>query len=212
MNTMGSQPPAAKTTFDIILGVDFTPSCDLAFHEAARLFQNRDDVRLHVIHVIEEGRENTLTGRQKRIEREAQALEAVPQDLREYVQEQARRFRAPRWEAEIGLHVRLGKPAKAIVQLAADLNADMIVIGSHGKKGLAKTLLGSVSENLTRMAPCQVLVVRPRDYAGIERSPEVDPPRPGDRPNTGEFMYNPQYSSRELVAFGGRTSHISGLI
>ncbi len=212
MVSMASEPPMAKTTFDIILGVDFTPSCDLAFQEAARLFQHRDDVRLHVVHVIDEGRENTLTGRNKKIERDAHALEAIPSELRDYVEEQARRFRAPRWEAEVGFYVRLGKPAKAIIQLAADINADMIVVGSHGRKGIAKALLGAVSENLTRMAPCQVLVVRPKDYANIERSASIDPPRPGDRPQTGEFLHQPQYSSRELVTFGGRTSHISGLI
>ncbi|MCB9667270.1 MAG: universal stress protein [Myxococcales bacterium] len=208
---MTSESPP-KATYDIVLGVDFTPSCDLAFQEAARLFQNRDDVLLHVVHVIEEGRESTLTGRQKKIERDARALETVPSELRDYVKEQARRLRAPRWEAEIGLYVRLGKPAKAIVQLAADLQADMIVIGSHGRKGIAKALLGSVSESLIRIAPCQVLVVREQDYQGIERSPSIDPPRPGDRPATGEFLHNPQYSSRELVTFGGRTSHISGLL
>ena len=53
-----------------------------------------------------------------------------------------------------------GDPAIRVVELAEELAADVVVVGSHGK-GLAKRLLlGSTSEQIVREAPCPVLVVR----------------------------------------------------
>lgn len=59
--------------------------------------------------------------------------------------------------------IRLGKPAAEIVRTAKDWAADMIVIGSHGRHGVSRALLGSVAEEVMRHAPCPVLVVRPRE-------------------------------------------------
>jgi len=59
-------------------------------------------------------------------------------------------------------HVRFGKPANGIVQLASDLSADLIVVGTHGRQGLTRFLLGSVSEQLLHLAACPVLVMRPK--------------------------------------------------
>lgn len=54
-----------------------------------------------------------------------------------------------------------GRPDEAIVQAAIDVGADLIVVGSHGRTGLAKLLLGSVSERVIGLATCPVLVVKP---------------------------------------------------
>jgi nucleotide-binding universal stress UspA family protein len=53
-----------------------------------------------------------------------------------------------------------GKPASEIVKSAKEWPADMIVIGSHGRSGLERVLLGSVAESVLRHAPCSVLVIR----------------------------------------------------
>jgi nucleotide-binding universal stress UspA family protein len=47
-----------------------------------------------------------------------------------------------------------------ILDAAVDWKADLIVVGSHGEKGLRKFLLGSVSDSLARHAPCSVFIVR----------------------------------------------------
>ena len=47
--------------------------------------------------------------------------------------------------------------------MALDEKADMIVVGTHGRSGLPRMLLGSVAERIIRSAPCPVLSVRPRD-------------------------------------------------
>lgn len=53
-----------------------------------------------------------------------------------------------------------GKPAVEIVKYAKEQKVDLIVIGTQGKKGLERLLLGSVAENVIRSAPCRVLVVK----------------------------------------------------
>ena len=57
--------------------------------------------------------------------------------------------------------VRVGNPAGEVVSAAADLKADLICIGTHGRGGLAHMLLGSVAEKIIRHAPCPILTVRP---------------------------------------------------
>ncbi|MDD1694052.1 MAG: universal stress protein [Methanoregula sp.] len=53
-----------------------------------------------------------------------------------------------------------GKPAAEIVKFAAENKSDLIVIGTQGKRGLERLLLGSVAEQVVRSAPCKVLVVK----------------------------------------------------
>ena len=48
----------------------------------------------------------------------------------------------------------------AILDVAADWQADLIVLGSHGRKGIQRFMLGSVAESVARHAPCSVLIVR----------------------------------------------------
>lgn len=53
-----------------------------------------------------------------------------------------------------------GKPDEEIVKTAGAWKADLIVIGSHGRRGLERMLLGSVAEAVSRHARCPVLIVR----------------------------------------------------
>jgi len=54
----------------------------------------------------------------------------------------------------------MGDPATEIVKAADDENADMIVIGSHGRTGISRFLMGSVAEQVVRRAKCPVLTVK----------------------------------------------------
>jgi len=58
--------------------------------------------------------------------------------------------------------VRGGRAADAILAEAGDWNADLVVVGSHGKGSLERVLIGSVSTAVTARAPCSVEVVRTR--------------------------------------------------
>jgi nucleotide-binding universal stress UspA family protein len=56
--------------------------------------------------------------------------------------------------------VQVGVPFQEIVRIAKEERADMIVMGTHGRTGLNRALLGSVAERVVRLAPCPVLTVR----------------------------------------------------
>ncbi len=60
------------------------------------------------------------------------------------------------WDVEVAT----GNPADAIVRVATERGADLIVMGTHGRTGLQHVLLGSVAEKVVRMARCPVLTVR----------------------------------------------------
>ena len=72
--------------------------------------------------------------------------------------------RKPEGEIHFFVHVRIGKPATELLELAHDIGADLIIIGSHGWRGLDRVLFGSVSEAVVRGAGCPVLVARPKTY------------------------------------------------
>ena len=56
-----------------------------------------------------------------------------------------------------------GRPGKVIVEAAADRGADLIVMGTHGRSGFDRLIMGSVTERVLRSAPCPVVVVRHPD-------------------------------------------------
>lgn len=56
--------------------------------------------------------------------------------------------------------LRSGDAPDVIIQAAREIGADMIVMGTHGRRGLKRALLGSVAESVVRSAPCPVLTVR----------------------------------------------------
>jgi len=66
---------------------------------------------------------------------------------------------------EPGVHAVLGDPVEQILEHARRAPAGLIVMGSHGRKGLSRVLLGSAAEGVVRHAPCPVLVVRTDAHA-----------------------------------------------
>jgi nucleotide-binding universal stress UspA family protein len=56
--------------------------------------------------------------------------------------------------------VPVGDPAMSIAEAAGAWPADLVVVGSHGRDGVGRMMMGSVAEGVTRHAPCPVLVVR----------------------------------------------------
>lgn len=61
---------------------------------------------------------------------------------------------------DVQRHYCEGDPATEIVRFAEKLKADVIVLGTHGRTGLVRLLMGSVAEHVLRHAPCPVLVIR----------------------------------------------------
>jgi nucleotide-binding universal stress UspA family protein len=65
------------------------------------------------------------------------------------------------YDPDIAVEYRLGEgdPGAEIVRLSKDVSADLIVMGTHGRTGLRRLLLGSVAEAVLRRAPCPVLTI-----------------------------------------------------
>ncbi len=94
-----------------------------------------------------------------------QATGITPADLIGEARHEARRLIAgfcrllPSTQAHLEF-IHVGKPAHEIVRTAKEWPADLIVVGSHGRHGFQRALLGSTAEEVTRHAACPVLVVR----------------------------------------------------
>jgi universal stress protein A len=56
--------------------------------------------------------------------------------------------------------IEVGDPRDMIVETARRLGVDLIVMGTHGRRGLSRVVMGSVAEDVIRHAPCPVLTVR----------------------------------------------------
>jgi nucleotide-binding universal stress UspA family protein len=67
----------------------------------------------------------------------------------------------------------LGHVARTILQEAADWNADLLVLGSHGRRGFQKFFLGSVAETVASEAPCSVEIVKQKSVETVEKKPRT---------------------------------------
>ena len=70
----------------------------------------------------------------------------------------------------ITTEVCTGRPGSSIVQCARDRRSDLVIVGSHGRTGIAHLLMGSVAEYVVRHAPCPVLVIRPMAHESRNES------------------------------------------
>ena len=77
-------------------------------------------------------------------------------------------------------------PAVAIAEYAEESQADLIVMGTHGRNGVTHLLMGSVAERVVRIAPCPVLTVRHPEREFVGAPPAAIPPR--WRPATRRWM------------------------
>lgn len=189
-----------ETPLRIVVGIDFTDLGDHALREAVRYARRFDNAEIHPVHVIDAPASKAdLPGTER-------ALAEASEQLRERVVA-AVEERGTVWDQVFSFHTRLGEPAEAIEQVAIDIEADLIVVGTHGRRGLAKMLIGSVAESLVARAHCPVLISRPKQFDGLQKSERPEPPRPGEKLSSGGRVM-----MTERIRIGGRSSHIGGLI
>ena len=79
---------------------------------------------------------------------------------RQYWRDQLEQIRPVDARISVRHVFREGDPAAEIIRHAAESGTDLIVMGTHGRTGLERLLLGSVAEKVMREAPCSVLVVK----------------------------------------------------
>jgi nucleotide-binding universal stress UspA family protein len=161
----------------VVVGYDFSHSGGAALHRAVTLAARAPFHVLHVVCVIDpkeaipsipsyNGIDDMYAARvQAALTAEIQAeLEAtdVPTHVHFFV------------------HARIGVPADEILELARDVGADLIIVGSKELSGLDRILAGSISERIVRDAGCTVEVARPKQYPDVELLPieAIDPSEP----------------------------------
>ncbi|MEI6846816.1 MAG: universal stress protein [Chlorobiaceae bacterium] len=95
---------------------------------------------------------------------EADLEKASLEDLEAILQD----FVREGFKAECG--VEIGNPAEVILDKIDRLNVNLVIMGSHGKKGLSRLIMGSVAETVVRKANCPVLIVKAeeKDFIGDE--------------------------------------------
>lgn len=81
-------------------------------------------------------------------------------EQRQSVQAQLHRMKSPDPAISVEHLLEEGDPATAIVQVAQERQCDLIVMGSQGRTGLRRLLMGSVAEQVVRQAPCPVVTVK----------------------------------------------------
>ena len=134
----------------ILLPVDFSKASRAAVRETISFAEHT--TRIRILHVlvplhsiaIEPGTLVDLASDEKRI---AIAMEQM-------------RKLIPDSEKSIECLARIGDPGSEIVDCAAEISADLIVMASHGRTGIKSLLLGSVAERVMRHAECAVMILR----------------------------------------------------
>ena len=89
----------------------------------------------------------------------ASHFEALQQETQQVLDEEVRQMEA-KGNSVARAHLRMGRPDAEVEELAEEVGAGMIVVGSRGLGGVRRTLMGSVSDSVVRHAHCPVLVMR----------------------------------------------------
>lgn len=167
--------------YRVVACSDLSELGDRVVLEALRLCALRPGAALHVITV---GAESTfgvsLPGAEMRILPSEEAAELAQARVASVVEDYLSREPPPAMD-KIAIHVTVGAAAERIVALATAVDADLIVLGTHGSRGFSRFILGSVAEAVVKRAECGVFVIRPRDFSKGEKLPAVEPPlAPGE--------------------------------
>lgn len=174
--------PQTNKPYVIVVAVDYSESGKLAFDRALELASEKPNAEVHVVNVLpvyQTGAADPVNGAWAG---SLPTIEAATEELRSYVEKARDVFKAAHPGSNLGFlakmvaHQRISVPSEEIAQLAADVEADLIVLGTHGRRGVPRLILGSVAEATLRLAPCPVLVVRPK--AIPVPGPAIEPPCP----------------------------------
>jgi nucleotide-binding universal stress UspA family protein len=141
----------------ILVPTDFSETADVALCYAKQL-ATKMGASLHLLHVFTDPYAVAACA--------AEVYAAVPAEARERALDEARQRLLERLDIIEEQQFRAtrgmlrGLTAPQIVAYAANQDIDLIVMGTHGRRGVAHLLLGSVAEHVVRIATCPVLTVR----------------------------------------------------
>lgn len=138
----------------IVVGTDGSETATKALKAAARLAA-QSDAELHIVSGYHPKSGLRVTGAGSTVEAwmvsSTDAVEGILRDASDLV----RREKVP-----VVTHHEEGDPAKALVTIANEVDADLVVVGNRGMKGLKRFVLGSVPNDVAHKAPCAVLILK----------------------------------------------------
>ena len=141
----------------ILVPVDFSAASRAALWRASEL-ATALGASLELLHVLELPGAHALA---------SQAYVPLPpeyrQDVKRHAEKHLEEWLSTSSVPTIRHELREGKPFVEIASYARQHGIDLIVMGTHGRGGMSRLLLGSVTENLIRTAPCPVMTVREDD-------------------------------------------------
>ena len=140
-----------------LVPTDFSPPSDAAL-EYARILAAKFGSTLRILHVIDDPSHSS----EFVADGFAPSTEAIRIALIEHARKRLDHLMNLVDRARYNSHADavLGTPAEAIIDYAGATGTSLIVMGTHGRTGLAHLLMGSVAEQVVRTAPCPVLTVR----------------------------------------------------
>jgi nucleotide-binding universal stress UspA family protein len=133
----------------VLFATDFSQLSDAALGQAAALARD-SGAKLLIVHVEEPP--SAYGG--------GELYYGVPEPDHHAVQQMLAKIRPEDPAIPVEHHLLMGDPASEIAELAEKEGVDLIVIGTHGRTGLARLLIGSTAEAVVRKAPCAVLTVK----------------------------------------------------
>lgn len=136
----------------VVVGTDGSGTAQQAVDEAAALARALG-AELHLV---------TAYSPRQLSERIASSARSERVDLARVAEEELLRTAAALRQDDfvIDVHARGGDPAEVLIDVARELKADLIVVGSKGMSGVERFLLGGVANKVSHHAPCNVLIVR----------------------------------------------------
>lgn len=150
--------------FTILVASDLSEASGYAFEQAARLAQRIPGAELHFVHVTDG-------------DTSEERIRQLGGQLRMYVSEKAASMGGLPG-LSVGVHVRHGQPVREIAQMAAELDAALIVLGTPRHPHLKALTLGSVAEKLLPHAPCPVILAGPKPVEPLVHQPAIEPACP----------------------------------
>ena len=139
----------------VLVPMDASPKSRKALTHAIEDYRDAEIIVLHVTNPIEDtymtGEEDFMTDFEALEERSSEEAERILEDAREIAADHG---------VEITTERVFGAPATKIVEYAEEHGVDHIVLGSHGRSGLARLFLGSVAEKVARRAPVPVTIIK----------------------------------------------------
>jgi nucleotide-binding universal stress UspA family protein len=155
----------SSTYSQVVVGFDFSPSGRAALYRAIALATRAPFHVLHFVCVIEPAHGVDY-----------EHAERVQGEVTDEIEAELRGM-GSKVRIHFNVHARIGKPAEEILALARDVGADLIIVGSKGRTGVERLVLGSVSEKVVREAGCTVEVARAKSYDYVEllEVKEVEP-------------------------------------